>query len=83
MKKERLDLILQNKGLAESRSKAQAIIMEGLVFVAGQRVDKPGTPVDPNAEIEVRGKQCPYVSRGGLKLEKALSFFGVVPEGYV
>ena len=83
MKKERLDLILQNKGLAESRSKAQAIIMEGLVFVAGQRVDKPGTPVDPNAEIEVRGKLCPYVSRGGLKLEKALSFFGVVPEGYV
>lgn len=83
MKKERLDLILQNKGLAESRSKAQAIIMEGLVFVAGQRVDKPGTPVDPNAEIEVRGKLCPYVSRGGLKLEKALSFFGVVPEGYI
>ena len=70
MKKERLDLILQNKGLAESRSKAQAIIMEGLVFVAGQRVDKPGTPVDPNAEIEVRGKLCPYVSRGGLKLER-------------
>ena len=83
MKKERLDVVLQSKGLAESRSKAQAIIMEGLVFVAGQRVDKPGTPVDPQAEIEVRGKLCPYVSRGGLKLEKALNFFGVVPEGYV
>lgn len=83
MKKERLDVVLQSKGLAESRSKAQAIIMEGLVFVSGQRVDKPGTPVDPQAEIEVRGKLCPYVSRGGLKLEKALNFFGVVPEGYV
>lgn len=83
MKKERLDVLLQNKGLAESRSKAQAIIMEGLVFVAGQRVDKPGTPIDPAAEIEVRGKLCPYVSRGGLKLEKALDFFGVVPQDYV
>jgi 23S rRNA (cytidine1920-2'-O)/16S rRNA (cytidine1409-2'-O)-methyltransferase len=83
LKKERLDVILVNQGLAESRTKAQAIIMEGLVFVAGQRVDKPGTPVDPAAQIEVRGKLCPYVSRGGLKLEKALDFFGVVPEGYV
>ncbi len=83
MKKERLDVILFNRGLAESRSKAQAIIMEGLVFVAGQRVDKPGTAVDQEAEIEVRGKLCPYVSRGGLKLEKALNFFGVKPEGYV
>ena len=83
MKKERLDVLLQNKGLAESRTKAQAIIMEGLVFVAGQRVDKPGTPIDPTAEIEVRGKLCPYVSRGGLKLEKALDYFGVVPKDYV
>ena len=83
MKKERLDVLLQNKGLAESRTKAQAIIMEGLVFVAGQRVDKPGTPIDPTAEIEVRGKMCPYVSRGGLKLEKALDYFGVVPKDYV
>ena len=83
MKKERLDLVLCNQGLAESRSKAQAIIMEGLVFIGGQRVDKPGTAVDPEAEIEIRGKLCPYVSRGGLKLEKALAFFGVKPEGYV
>ena len=77
MKKERLDVLLQNKGLAESRTKAQAIIMEGLVFVAGQRVDKPGTPIDPTAEIEVRGKLCPYVSRGGLKLEKAMKTFPI------
>lgn len=83
MKKERLDVLLQNKGLAESRTKAQAIIMEGLVFVAGQRVDKPGTPIDPTAEIEVRGKLCPYVSRGGLKLEKAIAAFDGTVSGRV
>ena len=83
MKKERLDLLLCEKGLAESRAKAQAIIMEGLVFVGGQRVDKPGTAISADAEIEVRGKLCPYVSRGGLKLEKALNFFGVEPVDYV
>ena len=83
MKKERLDLVLCEKGLCESRSKAQAIIMEGLVFVNEQRVDKPGTAVDPQANIEVRGSTCPYVSRGGLKLEKALNYFGVDPTGYV
>lgn len=57
--------------------------MEGLVFVGGQRVDKPGTAVSVEAEIEIRGNTCPYVSRGGLKLEKALAFFGVEPEGCV
>jgi 23S rRNA (cytidine1920-2'-O)/16S rRNA (cytidine1409-2'-O)-methyltransferase len=57
--------------------------MEGLVFVDGQRVDKPGTAISPEASLEVRGNTCPFVSRGGLKLEKALNFFGVVPEGYV
>ena len=58
--------------------------MEGLVFVAGQRLDKPGTPVDPNAEIEVRGKLCPDASRGGLKLEKALRHLRRgSPPGYV
>ena len=83
MKKQRLDVILCEKGLCDSRSKAQAVIMEGLVFVGGQRVDKPGTAVDPEADIEVRGNTCPYVSRGGLKLEKALRYFGVDPTGYV
>ena len=83
MKKERLDVLLCEKGLCESRSKAQAIIMEGLVFVNDQRVDKAGTPVAADANIEVRGSLCPYVSRGGLKLEKALNYFGVAPEGYV
>lgn len=83
MKKERLDLLLTEKNLCESRTKAQAIIMEGLVFVDGQRVDKPGTAVPTEADIEIRGNTCPFVSRGGLKLEKALRFFGVSPEGYV
>lgn len=83
MKKERLDLLLTEKNLCESRTKAQAIIMEGLVFVDGQRVDKPGTAVSVQSNIEIRGNTCPFVSRGGLKLEKALHFFGVSPEGYV
>ena len=83
MKKERLDVLLCDKGLCDSRSKAQAVIMEGLVFVNGQRVDKPGTAVSPEANIEIRGNTCPYVSRGGLKLEKALRYFGVDPTGCV
>jgi len=83
LKKQRLDLLLCEKGLCESRTRAQALIMEGLVFVAEQRVDKPGTAVDPEAQIEIRGNACPYVSRGGLKLEKALRDFGVDPTGMV
>ena len=81
--KERLDLLLVEKGLAESRSKAQAIIMSGEVYVNGQKVDKSGMEIPLEAEIEVRGSVCPYVSRGGWKLEKALRDFGVDPAGYV
>ena len=81
--KQRLDALLVEKGLQESREKAKATIMSGLVFVDGQRVDKPGTPVHADADIEVRGAACPYVSRGGLKLEKALADFGVDPTGLV
>ncbi len=81
--KERIDVLLVSKGLAESREKARAIVMSGEVFVAGVRVDKAGTTVDTEAEIEVRGGQCPYVSRGGLKLEKALRDFGVDVTGFV
>ncbi len=81
--KERLDAVLVTRGLQESREKAKATIMSGLVFVNGQRVDKPGTTVPVDAEIEVRGAVCPYVSRGGLKLEKALAGFGIDPTGYV
>ena len=81
--KERLDMLLVQRGLCDSRSRAQALIMSGEVYVAGQKSDKAGTAVDVEAEIEVRGNHCPYVSRGGLKLEKALRDFGVDPTGYV
>ena len=81
--KERLDVLLTEKGLCESRSRAQALIMSGEVYVNGQRCDKAGTAVEVEAEIEIRGGTCPYVSRGGLKLEKALRDFGIDPTGYV
>ncbi len=81
--KKRLDVLLTERMYAESRSKAQAIIMAGQVYVDGQKADKPGISYEESVEIEVRGDTCPYVSRGGLKLEKALRDFGVKPEGYV
>ena len=81
--KKRLDVLLVERLYAETRSKAQAIIMSGNVYVNGQKADKPGTSFEETVEIEVRGAVCPYVSRGGLKLEKALRDFGVKPEGYV
>jgi len=81
--KERLDVLLVEKGYFDSRAKAQAVIMSGDVYINGQKVDKAGASVEVTAEIEVRGSVCPYVSRGGLKLEKALRDFGVDPTGYV
>ena len=81
--KERLDVLLVSLGLAESRTKAQATIMAGEVYVNGQKADKSGIEVDITSNVEVRGSACPYVSRGGLKLEKALRNFGVDPTGYV
>ena len=81
--KKRLDVLLTEQMYADSRSKAQAIIMAGQVYVNGQKADKPGISYEENVQIEVRGVTCPYVSRGGLKLEKALRDFGVKPEGYV
>ena len=78
----RLDLLLVQRGLAPSREKAKALIMTGEVFVNGQREDKPGTAFPDGSEIEVRAaRPFPYVSRGGLKLEKAISEFGIVLEG--
>ena len=71
------------KGFTESRERAKTTIMSGLVFVNGQRVDKPGTPVDPEAHIEVHGDAIPFVSRGGFKLDKALKVFPVDPTGKV
>lgn len=81
--KKRLDVLLVERLYAETRSKAQAIIMSGNVYVNGQKADKPGTSFEETVEVEVRGAVCPYVSRGGLKLEKALRDFGVKPEGFV
>ena len=70
--KERLDVLLVKKGLAESREKAKAIIMSGIVYVEDQKEDKAGTSFEETARIEVRGSTLKYVSRGGLKLEKAM-----------
>ena len=81
--KKRLDVLLTEQGYADTRSKAQAIIMAGQVYVEVQKADKPGISYEENVQIEVRGETCPYVSRGGLKLEKALRDFGVKPDGYV
>ena len=80
-KKVRLDVLLVERGLLDSRQKAQANIMAGLVFVNGQRVDKPGTAVAEDAPVEVRGHALPYVSRGGLKLEKAMKTFPITLTG--
>ncbi len=81
--KKRLDVLLVEQGHAETRTKAQAIIMSGLVYVEGQKADKPGMSYEETVSIEVRTGGCPYVSRGGLKLEKALRDFGVNPAGFV
>jgi 23S rRNA (cytidine1920-2'-O)/16S rRNA (cytidine1409-2'-O)-methyltransferase len=79
--KERLDVLLVERGLAPTREKAQALARAGVVFVGGQRLDKPGTKVSTDAELDVRTDPCPYVSRGGTKLAGALDTFGVDPTG--
>lgn len=79
--KERLDVLLVQKGLIPSREKAKAIIMEGQVYVNNQKADKPGTDVDTQAKLEVRGDTLRYVSRGGLKLEKAMQVFPITLNG--
>ena len=81
--KKRLDVLLVERLYAETRTKAQAIIMAGQVYVDGQKADKPGISYEETVDIEVRGETCPYVSRGGLKLQKALRDFGVDPTGFV
>lgn len=83
MMKERLDVLLVKRNLASSREKAKAVIMSGNVYVEGQKEDKPGTAFPEEVQIEVRGNTLPYVSRGGLKLEKALKNFAVSVEGKV
>lgn len=76
-KKERLDILLVEKGICESREKAKTNIMAGLIFVDGQRVDKAGEKVKVDADIVFKGEKLKYVSRGGLKLEKAMNTFGI------
>lgn len=83
MKKIRLDQLVFDLGLTESRERAKTTVMSGLVFVNGQRADKPGMQVSPAANVEVKGAALPYVSRGGFKLEKALKVFPVDPEDKV
>lgn len=81
--KKRLDILVTERGLADSREKAKAIIMAGSVFVNGEREDKAGTAIDEKAIIELRGKTLKYVSRGGLKLEKAMAHFDIDLNGKV
>jgi 23S rRNA (cytidine1920-2'-O)/16S rRNA (cytidine1409-2'-O)-methyltransferase len=81
--KERLDRLLVSRGLAESRERAQAMILAGVVEVEGRRVDKAGTSFPADARIQVLGTLLPYVSRGGLKLEAALEHFGTHVAGRV
>lgn len=81
--KERLDVLLVNRNLAASREKAKAVIMAGNVYVEGQKEDKAGSMFPDTVHIEVRGNTLPYVSRGGLKLEKAMTHFDLTLEGKV
>ncbi|MGI6021293.1 MAG: TlyA family RNA methyltransferase [Lachnospiraceae bacterium] len=81
--KKRLDILLTENGLADSREKAKSVIMSGIVYVDGVKQDKPGMSFEETAQIEVRGKTLPFVSRGGLKLDKAVKEFGISLSGNV
>jgi 23S rRNA (cytidine1920-2'-O)/16S rRNA (cytidine1409-2'-O)-methyltransferase len=83
MAKQRIDQLLVSRGLAESRARAQALVMAGLVFAGTKKVDKPGQQVADDAEIEVKGRDHPWVSRGGIKLAHAIAHFGLDPTGAV
>ena len=83
MAKTRLDVALVERGLAETRAAAQRLVMAGLVFSGERRLDKAGQAVAGETPLEVRGQPHPYVSRGGLKLERALDFFSIPVEGRI
>ncbi len=83
MQKARLDQRVFELGLAESRERAKALVMAGSVYVGGEKQTKPGAPVSESAVIEVKGDRLPFVSRGGLKLQKALDEFSIDPDGFV
>jgi 23S rRNA (cytidine1920-2'-O)/16S rRNA (cytidine1409-2'-O)-methyltransferase len=82
-KKERIDKLLTERGIVQSRERAKALIMEGKIVVSGRVIDKPGITLDADAEIQVRGEDLRYVSRGGKKLEGALDAFAFDPKGMV
>ena len=81
--KPRIDVLMVERGLAPSRERAQSMIMAGQVQVAGQRIDKPGTRISADSQVEIVGQPLRYASRGGLKLEGALEDFGVTPDGKI
>ncbi len=83
VRKERLDKLLVEKGIVQSRERARALIMAGKVAVEGKRIDKPGVQINVEANLKLRGDESPYVSRGGEKLEGALKAFGIDPKGMV
>jgi len=83
LEKERLDILLVQKGLLESRERAKSTIMAGLVYVNGERADKPGSSYPADSEIEIRKNPNPFVSRGGLKLDKAVNFFAIDLKGKI
>lgn len=82
-RKKRLDMLVQERGLAESRTRAQALILAGQVFVGEQRCDKPGTLIPEDADVRIKGEVLPYVSRGGLKLKAAIDHFRLDVRGKV
>jgi 23S rRNA (cytidine1920-2'-O)/16S rRNA (cytidine1409-2'-O)-methyltransferase len=83
MRKERVDKLLVEKGMVQSRERARALIMAGKVAVDGHRIDKPGVKIEVDAQLQIKGEGHPYVSRGGLKLEGALKAFEIDPEGMI
>jgi 23S rRNA (cytidine1920-2'-O)/16S rRNA (cytidine1409-2'-O)-methyltransferase len=83
MAKQRIDQLLVSRGLAESRARAQALIMAGLVFIGDRKVDKSGQQVAEDADVSVKGRDHPWVSRGGIKLAHAIEHFGLDPSGAV
>lgn len=80
---QRIDVLLVERGLCETRERAQRACLAGVVYSGGRRLDKPGMKVDDSIPLELRGSDCPYVSRGGLKLEKALRYFAIDVSGEV
>lgn len=82
IKKERIDVLMYEKGLAESREKAKRIVMAGNVYIDNERIEKPGTKIEINSNIILKGEKCKFVGRGGYKLEKAIKHFDIDVDGF-